>query len=52
MSSYLELSTDAVDDRDFCCAFVMLSMLHNILLHRRLGRGIQVMIFSAPAAEA
>ena len=30
---------------------VMLSMLHNMLLHRRLGRWIIVKISSAPAAE-
>ena len=30
----------------------MLSMLQNMLLHRRLGRWIKVMISSAPAAEA
>ena len=31
---------------------VMLSMLHNMLLHRHLGRWITVMISSTPAAKA
>ena len=33
----------------FC--LVMLSMFHSMLLHRRLGRCIIEMFFSAPAAE-
>ena len=50
VSGHLELSPGAVDEHDFCCA--LLSMLHNMLLHLRLGRSIMVMISSAPAAEA
>ena len=38
VSGHLELSPEAVDDHDFFCAFVMLSMLHNMLLHCHLGR--------------
>ena len=37
VSGHPELSPDAVDDHDLLC-LVMLSMLHNMLLHRRLGR--------------
>ena len=36
VSGQLELSLDALDDHDFGC--VMLSMFHNMLMHRRLGR--------------
>ena len=38
VSGHLELSPDAVDDYDFFLCLVMLSMLHNMLLHRHLGR--------------
>ena len=37
VSGHLELSSDAVDDHDILC-LVMLSMLHNMLLHRHLDR--------------